>query len=219
MLLDAQMPVVDGFTLARQVREDPVPAAPGILMLSSPDIGALDRESRTLGHYVMKPVTRADLLRVMLKVLGEGSELAVPSCSLPAVTAGRLLRILLAEDNIVNQKVAARLLEKQGHSVEIVPNGADALAALALRDFDLILMDVQMPVMNGYDATEKIRAAERQSGRHIPIVALTAHAMKGDRETCFQAGMDDYIAKPIHPRELTAVLEKWTSSHEAVAIS
>ena len=219
MLLDAQMPVVDGFTLAKQVRDEAVPAGPGILMLSSPDIGTLDRESRTLGHYVMKPVIRADLLRVMLKVLGEGSALAAPSSSHSAQNAGRPLQILLAEDNIVNQKVAARLLEKQGHSVEIAANGADALAALARRDFDLVLMDVQMPVMNGYDATERIRAAERQSGRHIPIVALTAHAMKGDRETCVQAGMDDYIAKPIHPRELAAVLEKWTSSQEAVAIS
>ena len=219
ILLDAQMPIVDGFTLAKQVREEPVRAGPAILMLSSPDIGALDGESRALGHYVMKPVTRADLLGVMLKALGEGSESAVPSSSVPAVTAGRPLQILLAEDNIVNQKVAARLLEKQGHSVEIAANGAEALAALARRDFDLILMDVQMPVMNGYDAAERIRAAERESGRHIPIVALTAHAMKGDRETCFKAGMDDYIAKPIHPRELVAVLEKWTSLREAVAIS
>ncbi len=219
ILLDAQMPIVDGFTLAKQVREEPVRAGPAILMLSSPDIGALDGESRALGHYVMKPVTRADLLGVMLKALGEGSESAVPSSSVPAVTAGRPLQILLAEDNIVNQKVAARLLEKQGHSVEIAANGAEALAALARRDFDLILMDVQMPVMNGYDATERIRAAERESGRHVPIVALTAHAMKGDRETCFKAGMDDYIAKPIHPRELVAVLEKWTSLREAVAIS
>ena len=117
--------------------------------------------------------------------------------------------MLLAEDNVVNQKVASRLLEKQGHSVEIVSNGVEALDAHSRSRFDLILMDVQMPVMNGYDATRAIRAREALTGRHIPIVALTAHAMKGDREVCLEAGMDDYLGKPIHPVELFAIIERW----------
>jgi two-component system, sensor histidine kinase and response regulator len=131
------------------------------------------------------------------------------------VSAGRHLHILLAEDNVVNQKVAARFLEKQGHSVEVTPNGVDALAALERDKFDMVLMDVQMPVMNGYDATQAIRAHERETHEHIPIVALTAHAMKGDRENCLKAGMDDYIGKPIHPRELRAVLERWGGAEGA----
>lgn len=107
--------------------------------------------------------------------------------------------------------MAAILLRKQGHSVEVTANGADALAALARDTFDLVLMDIQMPVMNGYAATEAIREGERLTGQHIPIVALTAHAMKGDREMCLQAGMDDYLGKPIQPRELVDVLERWVS--------
>jgi CheY-like chemotaxis protein len=119
------------------------------------------------------------------------------------------MRILLADDNAVNQKVAARLLEKLGHSVEVTSNGAEALAAFTRGTFDLILMDMQMPVMDGYDATQAIRAAEQGTPRHIPIVALTAHAMKGDREICLKAGMDDYLGKPIRPQELASVLERW----------
>jgi two-component system, sensor histidine kinase and response regulator len=143
-----------------------------------------------------------------LKVLGEGQRRIVPSIAVRAAS-GRPLHVLLAEDNAVNRKVASRFLEKQGHSVEVTTNGAEALAAFARDGFDLILMDAQMPVMNGYDATQAIRAAERGTGRHIPIVALTAHVMKGDREVCLTSGMDDYLGKPIHPQELAAVLERW----------
>ena len=122
---------------------------------------------------------------------------------------GGALRILLAEDNMVNQKVAAHLLEKQGHSVVITSNGAEAVSAFAREAFDLILMDVQMPEMNGYDATQAIRAREEGTGRRVPIVALTAHAVKGDREICIEMGMDDYLSKPIHRQELMAVVERW----------
>jgi two-component system sensor histidine kinase/response regulator len=157
----------------------------------------------------VKPVTRANLLSAILRVLGGEPQLLVPTRgALPAAT-GRPLRILLADDNAVNQKVAARLLEKLGHSVEVTSNGAEALAAFTRGTFDLILMDMQMPVMDGYDATQAIRAAEQGTQRHIPIVALTAHAMKGDREICLQAGMDDYLGKPIRPQELASVLERW----------
>jgi len=172
------------------------------------DTSSLGPDLRAAGHYVVKPVTRANLLGVILKALGDGPQRLIPSAGVPPATAGRSLHILLTEDNRVNQKVAARLLEKHGHSVQVTSNGLQALAALTCDKFDLILMDVQMPVMNGYDATEAIRARERGTDQHIPIVALTAHAMKGDREVCLKAGMDDYLCKPIHPRELLAVLER-----------
>jgi len=209
LLLDAHMPGMDGFALAAHIKEDPVLAGPRIMMLSSMDIGSIRPELRETGHYVVKPVTRANLLSAILRVLGAESPRLVPAGGAVPAATGRPLSILLAEDNVVNQKVAARLLEKLGHSVEVTSNGAEALAALTRDAFDLILMDVQMPVMDGYDATLAIRAAEQGTPRHIPIVALTAHAMKGDREICLKAGMDDYLGKPIRPRELASVLERW----------
>jgi two-component system sensor histidine kinase/response regulator len=208
VLLDAHMPGVDGFALARLIQEDPALAGPRIMMLSSLDIGALDPELRESGRYLVKPVTRANLLGAILNVMGEAPRRQARSQSPPAARTGCPLHILLAEDNAVNQKVASRLLEKQGHSVEVAANGAEALAALARGAFDLVLMDVQMPVMNGYDATKAIRAAEQGTGRHMPVVALTAHAMKGDRDICLDAGMDDYLVKPIHPTELVDVIER-----------
>ena len=209
VLLDNQMPDMDGFTVARLIQEDPALAGPQIMMLSSLDIGSIGPELRETGHYLVKPVTRANLLDAILRVMGGGQQRLVPSRSAVRAAIGRPLRILLAEDNAVNQKVAARLLEKQGHSVELTSNGTEALAAFTRGAFDLILMDIQMPMMNGYDATQAIRAAERGTDRHIPIVALTAHAMKGDREICLRAGMDDYLGKPIRPPELASVLERW----------
>jgi CheY-like chemotaxis protein len=200
---------MDGFTLARQIQEDPEIAGPRIMMLSSLDLGAIQPELRQSGHYLVKPVTRPNLLNAILRVLGGGSRQHVlPRGAVPSA-AGRSLRVLLADDNAVNRKVASRLLEKQGHTVELACDGAEALAAFAHDSFDLILMDVQMPVMNGYDATRAIRAQERGTPRHISIVALTAHAIKGDREICLAAGMDDYLGKPIRPAELAAVLERW----------
>ena len=120
------------------------------------------------------------------------------------------LNILLAEDNIVNQRVAVSILEKRGHVVQPVNNGKEALAALACEHFDLVLMDVQMPEMDGLEATAAIREMEQQSGRHIPIIAMTAHAMKGDRERCLDAGMDDYLAKPVDAKALMEVLQRWS---------
>ena len=208
-LLDAHMPEVDGFALARQMQADPALDGPRVMMLSSLDIRLLVPELRVSGHYVVKPVTRANLLAAILNVLGEGQPpLARTKNGAPARPL-RPLHILLAEDNVVNQKVATSLLQRQGHAVQVAPNGAEALAALTRESFDLILMDLQMPVMNGYDATQAIRAREADTDGHIPIVALTAHAMKGDRETCLKAGMDDYLGKPIHPMELVAVIERW----------
>ena len=209
VLLDAHLPDVDGVLLATKIHEDPALAGTRIMMLSSLDIGCTDTELRTSGHYVVKPVTRANLLDAILRVLGEGQQPLVSAATMLPATAARPLHILLSEDNLVNQKVAARLLEKQGHSVEVTSNGSEVLTALVRDTFDLILMDVQMPVMNGYDTAQAIRARERSTGGHVPIVALTACAMKGDREICLKAGMDDYLSKPIHLAELLAVLERW----------
>src|SRR5262249_25764180 len=114
--------------------------------------------------------------------------------------------VLLAEDNAVNQKLAMRLLEKRGHTVAIACDGRQAVAALEREDFDVVLMDVQMPVMNGYEATAAIRMMEKETGKHVPIIAMTAHVMKGDREKCLAAGMDAYVTKPVQAAELFEAL-------------
>jgi two-component system, sensor histidine kinase and response regulator len=144
-----------------------------------------DLRETGLAHYVTKPITRASLLKAILKVLGQRRENAeiIPSGT-PAV---RLLSILLVEDNLVNQKVATRLLARLGHSVVVASDGVKALEVFTHDAFDLILMDVQMPIMGGYEATRSIREREQGTGRRVPIVALTAHAMKGDRELCLEA--------------------------------
>jgi len=127
------------------------------------------------------------------------------------------LRILLAEDNLVNQRLATRLLEKRGHHVVVAANGREALAALEKDIFDLVLMDMQMPEMDGFEATAAIRQKEKTDGGHLPIVALTAHAMKGDREKCLAAGMDGYLTKPLRPQELEEVLKPYLAGPPAEA--
>jgi two-component system sensor histidine kinase/response regulator len=211
VLLDVQMPGMDGLTVARQMQQDPRLAGPRILMLSSLDLGSLGPELRQAGEHLTKPVTRSNLLKAMLRALDDGPKVFNKPRIVVRATAERPLRILLAEDNVVNQKVAARLLEEQGHSVVIVADGAEALAKFTYEMFDVILMDVQMPVMNGYEATQAIRLEEDRRGGHTPVIALTAHAMKGDRELCLKAGMDDYLAKPIRVQALLAVLENLQS--------
>jgi signal transduction histidine kinase/DNA-binding response OmpR family regulator len=212
VLLDVQMPGMDGLTVARQMQQDPRLAGPRILMLSSLDLRSLRPELRQGDEHLTKPVTRSNLLKAILRALDHAPKKFNGPPRVFRAPAERPLRILLAEDNVVNQKVAARLLEKQGHSVVIVANGAEALAKFTHEVFDVILMDVQMPVMNGYEATQAIRLKEELRGGHTPVIALTAHAMKGDRELCLKAGMDDYLAKPIKVQELLAVLEHLQSS-------
>jgi CheY-like chemotaxis protein len=132
----------------------------------------------------------------------------------PADAPARVLRILVAEDNLVNQRLAARMLEKAGHLVDVVSNGQEAITTLDGRSYDLVLMDCQMPQMDGFEATRAIRAAEKGTDRHVPIVALTANAMQGDREACFAAGMDEYLAKPFTKHTLMAVLERCAARSE-----
>jgi signal transduction histidine kinase/DNA-binding response OmpR family regulator len=208
LLVDSRMPEMDGFELVAEIERDPRLAATPIMMLSSVELLAADREHRaTLSCYVVKPVTAATLLRAVLQVLGKAAPVTVRIQG--TSHSGRPLRILLAEDNVVNQKLATRLLERLGHSVAVVSNGNEAVEAYCRESFDVILMDVQMPGMNGYEATESVRKREGESA-HIPIIALTANAMKGDRELCLAAGMDDYLSKPIRKDQLEAVIRRWT---------
>lgn len=211
ILLDAQMPEMDGFALAEYIKRHPDFRAAAVMMLSSSSQRGDSLRCRDLGiaAYLTKPVRHGELLDAILVALGTPAEqettsvhentLRKRSCS---------LRILLAEDNAVNQLLVVRLLEKWGHKVTIASNGRKALEALDKGSYDAILMDVQMPEMNGWEATQAIREKERTTGKHIPIVAMTAHAMKGDDEKCLAAGMDDYLAKPIRTAELTAILDQ-----------
>src|SRR5208337_4589967 len=163
--------------------------------------------------YLSKSVGQSELFDCIVRVLGISSSAAESTALLTPHTlpeGKRKLHVLLAEDNAVNQKLAARVLEKHGHRVTVTTNGREALAALEQETFDVVLMDVQMPEMDGFEATSAIRLRERSSGRHLPIIAMTAHAMRGDQERCLAAGMDGYIPKPIRVQELIALLERFS---------
>jgi two-component system, sensor histidine kinase and response regulator len=222
LLVDARMPDMDGFALAARIQQDPHLAGATILMLSSSDLAGDATRCRELGIavYLTKPITQAELWDAIMTALHVPHREATPACtgapySPPEVE--RYLRILLAEDNPINQTLATRMLEKQGHTVVVVGDGRGVLDALALHTFDLVLMDVQMPVMDGLTATAIIRGREQQLGGHLPIVAMTAHAMKGDAERCLAAGMDGYLSKPIKADELYATIAK-ALSHEPMPI-
>lgn len=211
LLLDLQMPGMDGFEVAEMAKASPLGADVEIIMLTSVGQKGDARRCKELGisGYLVKPVKQRELLEIITMALGQ------PSCEGdPVITrhviheARRSLSILLAEDNIVNQKLAAKLLEKRGYLVAVASNGREAVDAFEGERFDLILMDVQMPEMDGIKATRLIREKEAEHGGHIPIVAMTAHAMKGDREECLAAGMDDYMSKPFKPKELYSIIEK-----------
>jgi two-component system, sensor histidine kinase and response regulator len=212
VLLDAMMPIMDGFALAEAIKQQPRLAGATIMMLTSADRQGDVARCRELGvaTHLIKPIKQSDLLNALQQVLGlpaaDVREPAIlsPEASepVPATEAPRSLHVLLAEDNAVNQRLVVRTLEKHGHTVVVASSGKEALAALDWQTFDLVLMDVQMPEMDGFEATLAVRARERTTGRHVPIVAMTAHAMQGDRERCLEVGMDGYIAKPIQAKEL-----------------
>jgi two-component system, sensor histidine kinase and response regulator len=163
-----------------------------------------------IAAYLIKPVLQSDLLEALLRVLDGRSDAAQP---MQVVTRHTLrearmpLRVLLAEDNIVNQRLAVRLLEREGHSVVVAGDGTKVLEALGSQVFDLILMDVQMPIMDGVETTAAIRKLEQSNGAHIPILAMTAHAMAGDRQRFLSLGMDGYVSKPVHSRDLFDAIE------------
>ena len=218
VLTDVHMPEMDGFELVRRIHETPGLAQPVILMLTSGDRGDDIARCRKLGisSYLTKPVRRAELRAAIIAALArESAPIDLAGQPSGAATEGLQpahafsCRILLTEDNAVNQRVAVRILEKAGHVVAIAENGKVALRMLQEQNFDLILMDVQMPEMGGFEATALIREKEERTGHHIPIVAMTAHAMAGDRERCLDAGMDDYLAKPVAGSSLLEMVAQY----------
>jgi CheY-like chemotaxis protein len=216
VLLDAVMPDLDGFAVAQEIKNDPTLAGATIMMLTSADRGGELARCRALGiaAYLRKPVKQSELLNAILTALGKlaepGTAHTRPGVLAPAARRG--LRILVVEDNEFNQELAVKLLKKTGHVAVLAGDGKAALAAWEREPFDLILMDVQMPDMDGFAVTQAIRAKERATNAHVPIVALTAHAMKGDRERCLAAGMDGYASKPIRAAELFEVIARLLSS-------
>jgi two-component system sensor histidine kinase/response regulator len=215
------MPQLDGFATATKIKQDPDLIAATIMMLTSGgQRGDADRCRQVgISAYLTKPVRQWELREAILRVLGlrpqrtEGSKL-ITRHSLQE--ARNRLRILLADDNAINRELTVRILSKRGHIVSVVPNGKMALEALDAQSFDVALMDVQMPEMDGFETTAAIRRKERMTGSHIPIIALTAHAMKGDRERCLEAGMDGYISKPIQAQELLEITESFAGNSGAV---
>jgi two-component system, sensor histidine kinase and response regulator len=212
MLTDCMMPEMDGFDLIDSINQHPEISTPTIIMLTS--AGERGDASRCMklgvAAYLLKPVSQSVLLLAIDKVLQIPSGKAEMKSLVTRHSireSKRKLRILLAEDNPVNQKLATKIFEKMGHSVSVAEDGKKALEAMAQGIFDLVMMDVQMPVMDGFEATRMIRNQEKGTGTHVPIVAMTAHAMKGDREKCFESGMDGYVSKPINLRELYDTIE------------
>ncbi len=220
VLLDRHMPGMDGFAVARRIQRKPALANTTVVMLTSggaPGDATLCRDLR-ISAYLAKPIRQAELVEGIFRALQDVPRDAVPLITQHTLREDRnLVRILLAEDNPVNQTVAVRSLEKRGYTVVVASNGRAALAALEKEKFDIVLMDVQMPELDGFETTAKIREKERSTGTHIPIVAMTAHALNGDRERCLAAGMDAYLSKPISVQELLATVEEQLRSKLTLA--
>ncbi|MGC2420154.1 MAG: response regulator [Candidatus Acidiferrales bacterium] len=212
VLLDAQMPEMDGFSMAQEIKQDPRFAKTVFIMLTSAGLrgDAARCHAAGIDAYLPKPVKRSDLLEAIKMSLAPREQ---AGRNAPLLTRHSLrerrrrLKILLAEDNPVNQILAKRLLEKRGHTIVVVGTGQRAIEILDELPFDLVLMDVEMPDMDGLDAAATIRKREKSTGNRIPIIAMTAHAMPGDRERCIQAGMDSYISKPLQTKQLFAAIE------------
>jgi CheY-like chemotaxis protein/HPt (histidine-containing phosphotransfer) domain-containing protein len=205
---------MDGFTLAEEIQKSPRLARATVMMLTSgPRASDRERCQETgISAYLTKPIKQSDLMDTIMAVLHprrDARPRAEDETATPAGGGG--LRVLVAEDNAVNQQVAVGMLERAGHTAVVAGNGREALAHLERETFDLVLMDVQMPELDGLETTTAIRERERATGAHIPIVAVTAHALRGDAERCLAAGMDDYLAKPLQPRELRAAIQRVTS--------
>ena len=225
ILTDQLMPGMDGFGFIEKVRERSEFAATTILILTSAGHRGDGSRCHDLGvsAYLVKPVRQSELRAAICRAIGGGQ----PSSERPLITRYSLLgageasvslRVLLAEDNVTNQKLAGRLLEKRGHRVVLAGNGSEALKLFEDGTFDLILMDVQMPEMDGFEAVAAIRRVEEmlESRRRTPVIALTAHAMKGDRDRCIAAGMDGYLTKPLRPPELDEILTKYSSGRKEI---
>ncbi|HJR79133.1 MAG TPA: PAS domain S-box protein [Anaerolineales bacterium] len=218
VLLDMQMPGMDGEQTARAIKSDPAAKEAKIIILTSMGQRGDAARFEALGcsGYLLKPVRQQMLFDAVVAVLGSEDEQRPGLITRHVLAEKRKsgLRILLAEDNPINQKLAVVLMQKAGYSVDAVENGAQALEKVQANPYSAVLMDVQMPAMDGLEATQQIRELEKNTGRHIPIIAMTAHAMVGDRERCLEAGMDDYITKPLEPKVLFSALDRWTQASE-----
>jgi CheY-like chemotaxis protein/HPt (histidine-containing phosphotransfer) domain-containing protein len=215
-----QMPEMDGIELAQRIKAEPAISSTRLIMLSSIGKRGNAEEARRadIEAYLTKPVKQSQLYDALAKVMGtpgvvtalqeEKQRQLVTSYSLKEAKARSRARILVAEDNQVNQKVAVKMLERLGYRADVAANGLEAIEALSRIPYSAVLMDVQMPEMDGYEATKVMRQREG-SKRHTPIIAMTANAMQGDRENALDVGMDDYVSKPVKPEELGAVLERW----------
>lgn len=214
VLLDAQMPGMDGFTVAPRILQMPRYSKVPIVMLSSAGIKGDARRASDVGivGYLSKPIARDELLQALGRVLNLDSEPPQDLVTSHSIRESQvLLNVLLVEDHAINQKLAVTLLERWGHHVEVASNGQIALEMAANQQFDVILMDMMMPIMDGLEATRHLRAAE--TGRRTPIIAMTANAMASDRDRCLAAGMDDYISKPIKAPELKQMLQHHAVGH------
>jgi CheY-like chemotaxis protein len=219
VLLDAHLPDMDGLCVVERIQHNPRLKSITFLILSSSDQRDIEVRCRQRGVpvYLHKPITRSKLLEAMTAVLCQ-PELQHEESTALSKTHGPQhcgekrpiprLRVLLAEDNVVNQRLVVRLLEKRGNTMLVASTGREVLAILDHQPVDLVLMDVQMPEMDGLEVTATIREQERQRGGHLPIIALTAHAMKGDQERCLAAGMDAYVSKPINAQTLSEVISE-----------
>jgi two-component system, sensor histidine kinase and response regulator len=226
ILVDAHMPEMDGFALTKQIVAMPEFQGATIIMLTSAGAPTDAARCRELGlqAYLTKPVGQSELLDTIAGALGRSAQSSRGKAAAEAAGATLAapkssLDILLAEDNVVNQKLAILLLQRRGHRVTLATNGKEALAALLKRDFDLCLMDVQMPELDGLETAAAIRAKEKGTSRHLPIVAMTAHAIKGDREICLAAGMDAYLSKPVRADELFQTIEGLTAQKGAGGVA
>jgi two-component system, sensor histidine kinase and response regulator len=213
VLVDAAMPELDGFSLVELIKQDSRLAKAGIVVLTTAGQRGDAARSRHLGlaAYLTKPVGQTELLKAIVQGLGTAPQVSPPGPLVvrqSVANSKRVLRFLVAEDNLVNQMIVVRQLQKRGHSVEVAADGHEALKILKLGKCDLVLMDVQMPHMDGFEATAAIREIEKKQGGHFPIIAMTAHAMKGDRERCLAAGMDGYISKPFQIDVLLKEIER-----------
>jgi two-component system, sensor histidine kinase and response regulator len=216
ILADMNMPGMDGFGLVERIRQRPELSTAAIVMFTSAGRAGDAARCKELGiaAYLLKPIRQSELREAVTRVLAgrqeEGPVPLITRFSLQNTHGPALfLRVLVAEDNPVNQRLMVRLLEKRGHRAQVAGNGLEAVQALEKERFDLVLMDLQMPEMGGMEATEVIRKNEKGSGRHTPIIALTASTTLGDREKCLASGMDGYLAKPVRPLELEELLESY----------
>jgi CheY-like chemotaxis protein len=234
MITDIHMPDMDGFDLAERIKQTPDFADVAIIMLTSGEARGDIARSRAAGvlAHLTKPARRNELRFALVRAINENAKAHQPGTAADAAAAGDAReviavarpamdsrRVLLVEDVVVNQMLATRILEKAGHMVTVASDGQQALTALEKGNFDVVLMDVQMPDMDGFEATRRVREREAQSGGHVPIVAMTAFAMSGDREKCIDAGMDGYLAKPIRSSELLAAISEFGGSGSPTGLS